>query len=1413
MQLNNLQKFRRSKLALLFAAALSVLALGCTRKQENGSQVIVRLPVSHDANSTSNNLINPKDHFAKIAKLEAMSSADWGIAHPASLAETKCFAVVVEVPTGTTSTLSTPQCAIDSNPEKNITVSQFAGLAPAGSEIELNVAAGPDRTFHLFAFAAESSGDCQITTVGSLIRKSSLSGPLHIGSKKANIVSGVNNIEITGSFALSTAYDNCEWQTPPPLTGGSLAINAGAAYTNSATVTVTNSLPFVASEVYYTTNPTCSTGGNWEQYSPIKAGYALAVGDGPKSIYAKFRDSSGSVSSCLSNAIILDQTSPNITLNPAPDVNALSASNFGFNGTCSDDGLTITWTVGTVNGSTVCTANTFSVSGIDVSALPDGTATVSVSTVDLASNMGTGSDAIIKDVIAPTVTIAQPINASFVNATAALSLPVNGTCSENGAIVNLTLGGTLASAPCAGGVYSTNVNVVSEIDGSLPIAAEIMDGVGNYGSNTVLVTKDTTPPTAVVTGVPTSIVLGAGVMLNVDPSDVVQYRFAVSTVSQADCNNIGNYGAPLAVATPIDVSTPTPALYFVCVLGIDFAGNQQSVSTPTIERLTKGPVTIAFSQHWSTAPESVGFRNLAIEISPILSTPVSLDVEVKGTALNGTHYTGFINGRDTITVPALTSASTVDVNVIGSSVGNFEKRLSVSLKGSPNTAGVQIGFNQTHEVWIEDGAVAPDTLQKIAAGPNHTCGISNLGKLFCWGTDANGNLGNGGPNTDESSPVPTDPANTYSQVSVNNHSTCGIRTDQTLWCWGANNNGMLGLGDTTSRIVPTLVGNNFAKVSVGISSTCAINTSGNLFCWGNQADGRLGNGVSSGNALTPQPIAIGGPVSDVSTGFDHACAVRTDGQLFCWGRNVLGQVGDGFTITRLSPVPVSLVNPAIQVSAGTSYTCAVLSTNKAYCWGNGSFGNLGQGATTNSSLPIGAHPTFDFTSIQAGKQTTCAVSASDGRLKCWGSGAFGLLGDGVIRPTSFIPVDVRLPSTSTAFSSKDYTACAVSGGNGFCWGYNNLGQTGAGFINRLPLMELSPTVDFMQLSLGRGGCGITPSNKLWCWGANDFNSSIPTGQVGDGTTYHRNGMVHVDPTESYSAVSFGIRHTCGITLSNELKCWGYNLDGQLGTGDTFGHSSPRSIGFSYSAVSVGLTSTCAINVANKLFCWGNNTYGQLGTGNNTNRLMPEPVMPGSDFLTVIVGMNHACAITTSQDLYCWGRNNIGQVGDSTTIDRNSPQLIQSNVSKISAGSELTCYINATNQLYCMGRNSSGEIGQGSVTPTLYAIPTLVGPGYQDVKIGKNASGGGVHVCGRTTANLVNCWGSNFRGQNHPSVGNVLSPVQIDAGTFIEVETGEWQTCVRSISGTWSCRGLIEESQIPTLGFSSSIPSLLPRVRY
>lgn len=1399
--------FTRLSPVVICLCVITTTLLSCTRKQDNGSQVIVKLPETIQSSS--------KDHFAKIAKLEAMSSADWGFAHPASLAETKCFAVIVEVPAGATSTLATQQCTIDSNPEKNITVSQFAGLAPAGTEIELNIAPGPDRTFHLFAFAAESSNDCQITTVGSLIRKTSLSGPLHIGSKKASIVSGVNNIEITGSYAASTAYDNCEWQTPPPLTGGSIAINSGATYTNSLTVTLANMLPFVASEVYYTSNSSCSSGGSWEPYTASRPGYTLSVGDGPKAVYAKYRDSSGSSSSCLSASILLDQTSPSITLSPPPDVNASSVSSFSFNGSCSDDGLAINWSVGAINGSTTCAAGIYSVSAVDLSALPDGTATVSVTTTDSAGNVGAGSDLILKDVAPPTVTISQPIAASSVNAIDSANLNLNGTCSDNGATISLNIGSLTTTATCVGGTYSTNLNVNSELDGVLNVSAETFDGVGNFGSTANFVIKDTVPPTAILSGLPTGIVLDTSVMLNVVAGDVVEYRYAVSTVTQDDCNNPGLYSGSFPVGAPINVSTVSPALYFICVIGIDLAGNEQSFAVPTIERLTKGPVVVSFVERWSSAPENVGLRNLAIDISPSLSTPLPLDVEVQGTAINGTHYTGFINGRETIVLPAFTSSHTLDVSVIGVSIGNFEKRLSVSLKGSPSNQGVRIGANQVHQLWIEDFSFAPIPINHIAVGSTHSCGINATGKLFCWGRDTNGALGDGAANVDQLYPVPIDVGNSYMSVAVGDSSTCAITTVNSLMCWGKNTNGQLGIGSLTATNVPTYVDTGFAKVSMGLNSTCGLKTDGSVKCWGSQTNGRIGNGLNTGNAVSPEPVTIAGAAVDVTVGTDHACAVRDNGAVYCWGGNTYGQVGDGTTTEALTPVEIATGGGIVQVSGGQYYTCVLRADGKAFCWGQGTWGKLGQGSSSSSSSPVAAQATFNFSSIKAGGNSTCGIDQLDSRLKCWGYGHYGLLGDGLRRTSNFSPIEATLlPGTTTNFSLNGTNACAVSQGKGFCWGGNHSTQLGIGASPITSVIDLTPLVEFTSLSLGRGGCGIAAGGNLWCWGANDLDSALITGNVGDGTSHPRNAMVHVDPSETFASVSFGTRHTCAITTSNNLKCWGLNSDGQIGIGNTINQSLPVTVGSGYLSVSVGTQSTCAIDLSNKLWCWGDNTFGQLGLTNNTDFQTPQPVLPGSDFSLVSVGANTACAVTLSQELFCWGRNNKGQIGDNSTVDRNTPVLIASGIQKVSAGAEVGCYIDGTNNLYCWGQNGDAEIGQGAISPTEYLTPTFVGGSYLDVKVGKNMKGNGpgTHVCGLTTASGVNCWGSSNFGQNAPSISWVVTPTSFEAGTFSAVETGELQTCAKTFGGQWRCRGAAEESQLP-LGFSSHEPQLVPRIRF
>ncbi|MDZ4085011.1 MAG: hypothetical protein U1E10_18865, partial [Bdellovibrionales bacterium] len=752
---------------------------------------------------------------------------------------------------------------------------------------------------------------------------------------------------------------------------------------------------------------------------------------------------------------------------------------------------------------------------------------------------------------------------------------------------------------------------------------------------------------------------------------------------------------------------------------------------------------------------------------------------------------------------------------IGGRVGHLESRLSVSLKGSGTSEGILIGERQIHDMYIEDFDIAPTPLASIVAGSTHSCGISAAGRLFCWGRDSSGALGDGGSAIDQLYPVPIDAPNTYTQVAVGNYSTCAVRTDNSLWCWGNNTTGQLGTGNLTAMSVPTLTDTGYVKVALGISSTCGLRTDGSVRCWGSQANGRVGNGLTSGNALLPELVNIGGTAVDISVGYDHACAIRVDGATFCWGGNAIGQIGNGTTIQAPLPVEIVTGGTMVQISAGQYYSCALRVDGKAYCWGEGASGKLGQGSGSNSSVPVASQSTYNFTSIKAGGNSTCGIDQSDNRLKCWGYGYYGLLGDGLRRGSNFLPIDASLlPGTTTDFSLNATSACAVSQGKGFCWGGNANNHLGVGAVTKTPITSLTPQVDFASVSLGRGGCGITPTGKLWCWGANDLDSIIVTGNVGDGTTHKRNAIVHVNPAETYLSVSFGTRHTCAITTANVLKCWGQNSDGQLGLGNTTPQYLPTNVGTGYASVSVGTQSTCAINQLNKLFCWGDNAFGQLGIGNNTDFTTPQAVMAGMDFSSVSVGANTACAVTMSQELYCWGRNNRGQVGNNATTDQPAPFLVSSGVLKVSVGAEVGCFIDFGNSLYCWGRNEDAEIGQGAIVPAEYLTPTLVGGSYSDVSVGKNMKGNapGTHVCALTLAGTVECWGSSNLGQNFPTVTQLLVPTLYEAGTFLAVETGEQQTCAKTSGGIWRCRGAADDSQLP-LGFTTHIPQLVPRVRF
>ena len=220
-------------------------------------------------------------------------------------------------------------------------------------------------------------------------------------------------------------------------------------------------------------------------------------------------------------------------------------------------------------------------------------------------------------------------------------------------------------------------------------------------------------------------------------------------------------------------------------------------------------------------------------------------------------------------------------------------------------------------------------------------------------------------------------------------------------CWGSNCCGQLGdntVGDnmSVSRRVPGPVLNlpePAAQLALGYAHACARTASGNVWCWGRNIEGQLGDGTSI-QRLMPVMILTG--VSSLAAGGNHTCAVLTTGGLTCWGDNGRGQLGDGTRTNRPQPGGViGLGSGVLAVGAGREHTCAVLVGGSLKCWGWNAQGELGDGSLVDRLTPVTVASSASFASVTAGLEYTCALTTSGGAM-CWGANPYGQLGSGSV---------------------------------------------------------------------------------------------------------------------------------------------------------------------------------------------------------------------------------------------------------------------------------------------------------------------------------------------------------------------------------------------------------------------------------
>jgi alpha-tubulin suppressor-like RCC1 family protein len=834
--------------------------------------------------------------------------------------------------------------------------------------------------------------------------------------------------------------------------------------------------------------------------------------------------------------------------------------------------------------------------------------------------------------------------------------------------------------------------------------------------------------------------------------------------------------------------------------------------------------------------------------------------------------------------------TTADGTTKTSSADEFTYKLAKGALAWGENGSGQLGNGEESLSSLPGGVHEVSEAATVAAGEYHALALLENGSVRAWGRDTEGQLGNGATETSRKLPVPVctvaeatcKPEHYLSEVTAvaaGQAHSLALRSAGNVVAWGSDTDGQLGNGSTINSSVPTevqgLPEEPVIAIAAGYHHSLALLKSGKVYAWGDNEDGELGTGTTENSTKAVPVQGLPEEATAISAGADHSLAVLKSGKVMAWGENAYGELGDGESgesTDKHTPVEVKELSEVSSVSAGYEDSAALLRSGKVKDWGMNLAGELGNGTALGKNVPTEVSSLSGVTALSAGGFHDLAL-LSNSTVMAWGDNMNGQLGIGRTSGPetcqfnvvcSKVPLQVKeLQSTAAVSAGTRYSLAAgairpsitnvqpdtgpEAGGTTVVISGSDLAGASAVDFGSTPASSFSvssaDSITAVSPAGGQGTVDVTvttpggtsatqasdhftysPARTVLAWGYNVH------GQLGDGTTTGPEQCrpspfslpcskvpVEVKGISTATAVTGGSDFSYALLRGGNVESWGGDETGELANEASSDVPVPVKELTSVSALAAGEHHGLSLLSNGGVKSWGAGTYGQLGNREHTFvSYVPVSVEGINEATAVAAGGFHSLALLQSGQVMTWGDNLRGELGIGTTsgpetcianggvpcsnVALTVPSLNE--VNAIAAGESFSLALLRSGHVMAWGENRDGQLGDG--TEATSDVPVEV-KGLTEV-VAIAAAGNKAFALLRS--GKVMAWGQGAFGElGDGGTANSLVPVEVKGLTeATAIAAGYWHGMALLRSGkvvTWG------ENQVGQLGTGNESNALVP----